>query len=60
MLRLNSTLILHCGAPTFKDGEISWVGVWVTVSSPSDISGLRKPTNVKLGTKVSNSTKNFF
>jgi len=36
----------------FTDGEISWVGVWVTVFSPSSISGLRRPMSIRFGTKV--------
>jgi len=35
-------------------GCLSW---WVTVFSPNDISGLRRPTNVKFCTKVASSTR---
>jgi len=42
-------------------GEISSVsgclGVWVTVFSPNDISGLRRRKNAKFGTKVESSTR---
>jgi len=44
-------------ALTFMDGEVSWVGVWVADFSPNYISGLRRPKNVKFGTKVASSTK---
>jgi len=33
------------------------LGVWVTVVSANDISGLRRPKNVKFGTKVASSTR---
>jgi len=46
----------QCGAQRFKDGEISWVYRWVTFFS-SDSSGLRRPKNVKFGTKVASSMK---
>jgi len=39
------------------DGKISWVGVWVTVLSPNDISVLRRSENATFGTKVASSTK---
>jgi len=35
----------------FMDGEISWVSDWVTVFSPSNISGLRSK-NVKFGLEL--------
>jgi len=44
----------QCKALRFTDGEISTVGVWVT---PNDISGLRRPKNVKYGTKVASSMR---
>jgi len=44
--------ITQCGALRFTDGKISWVSVWVTVFSPNDIAGLRRPNNVIFGTKV--------
>jgi len=37
---------------TFTNDEIISLSVWVTVSSLSDISGLRRPKNIKFGTKV--------
>jgi len=42
----------QCGALRFMDGEISWVSVWVTDFSLNDISGLRRPKNVKFGTML--------
>jgi len=45
----------------FTVGKISWVGVWVSVRvgdfSPNNISGLRRPENVKFGTKVESSMR---
>jgi len=31
--------------------------MWVTVFSPDDISGLRRPKNVEFGTEVASSTR---
>jgi len=39
------------------DGKISWVCDLVPVFSPNDISGLRSPKNVKLGTKMVSSMR---
>jgi len=39
------------------DGKICWVLDWMTVFSLSDISGLRRPKNVKFGTKVASSMR---
>jgi len=33
------------------------VYAWVTVSSPNDIPGRRRPKNVKFGTKVASSSR---
>jgi len=44
------------GALMFTDGKISWVGV-CPVFSPNDISGLRRPKNVRFGTKVVSSMR---
>jgi len=41
------------------DGEISWVSGLVTVFSPNDIPGLRRPKNVKFGTKMAIFGKSF-
>jgi len=43
----------------FADVEVSCVmsGGWVTVISPDDISGLRRPKNIKFGTNVVSSTR---
>jgi len=38
------------------DDEISWVGNWVIAFSPNDISGPRRPKNVKFDTKVAPSS----
>jgi len=38
----------------FTDDEISWLG---DCFSPKDISGLRRPKNVKFGTMVASSTR---
>jgi len=46
-------VIPQCGAVRFMDGKI----FWVTVCSPNDISGLRRPKNVKFGTKVTSSAR---
>jgi len=55
-------LFPKCGALRFTDREISWVclGEWVTVFSPNDSSGLRRPKNVKFGTKVASSTRMMY
>jgi len=37
--------------------EAGWVGDWVTVFSPSHISGLRSSKHVKFGTKVTSSMR---
>jgi len=46
-------LISQCRALRFTDGKI----IWVTVLSPNDISGLRRPNNIKFGTKVASSMR---
>jgi len=54
---LAAFIIPQCRALRFADHEISWVSDWVTVFSPNDISGLRRPKNIKFGTKVASSLR---
>jgi len=65
-MRLKMSCIYdHCNS-CITDGEVSWVSVWVSVGvcvgdcfvfSPNDVSGLRRPENVKFGTKEASSTR---